>query len=162
MAIAEGRKLPQAALLELGPEGPVRVDLGARLAGRRVVLFGLPGAFTRTCTAAHMPSMIGVHEALKAKGIDEVICVSVNDPFVMRAWGEATGAEAAGIALLSDADGSFARALGLAFDAPEAGFFGRMQRFAAVVDDGTVVTLHMEQARGVCEATSGEAILATL
>lgn len=160
--IAEGDRLPGATLLRIGAEGPEKVELGSLLEGRRVVIFAVPGAFTPTCHSAHMPSFVRTREAFSAKGIDDVICIAVNDPHVLKAWGEVTGGAAAGIRILSDADGAFTRAIGMAFDAPAGGLLGRSMRYAMVVEDGTIATLHMETARGVCEATAGESLLAAL
>ena len=160
--ISEGDRLPGATLMRVGTEGPEKVELGPLLDGRKVVLFAVPGAFTPTCHSAHMPSFVRTRGAFAEKGIDEVICVSVNDPFVLKVWDEATGADAAGITLLADPEGSFTRAIGMAFDAPPAGLIGRSQRYAMIVDDGVVRTLHVETARGVCEVTAGESLLATL
>ncbi len=162
MTIAEGERLPAARLLRIGANGPEAVALEERLAGRRVILFGLPGAFTPTCHSAHLPSFVRNREAFDAKGIDEIICVAVNDPHVMKAWGEATGAAKAGITLLADPTSAFVEAIGMSFDAPESGFIGRCRRFAMLVEDGVVRVFHPEAARGVCEASGGEAMLATL
>lgn len=162
MTISIGETLPEASFLIMDENGPEAVDLAPRLAGRKVVIFGLPGAFTGTCSNAHLPSFMRTKAEFDAKGVDEVICVAVNDPFVMTAWGESTGATAAGISMLADADGSFTSALGLSFDAPPAGFFGRAQRFALLAEDGVVTRLQLEAKPGVFEATSGEALLAAL
>ena len=102
MPIAVGDTLPQADLLKMGPDGPETVSLADHAKGKKLVVFAVPGAFTRTCTAAHMPSFIRTKDQFDAKGIDDVVCVSVNDPFVMQAWGESTGADEAGIAMISD------------------------------------------------------------
>jgi peroxiredoxin len=161
MTIAAGDRLPDASLAHMGPNGPETVSLAARLAGRKVVLFALPGAFTGTCSTAHMPSFVRTADAFRAKGIDEIICLSVNDPFVLGAWGEATGAAAAGITLLGDADGAFTRGLGMDFTAPQIGLIGRSNRYALVVEDG-VVTRASIDAPGVCDVSTGEALLATL
>ena len=162
MAIGVGDKLPGATLLRMGDSGPEQVALDEKLAGRKVALFGLPGAYTGTCTMAHVPSFIRAMDALKAKGVDEVICVSVNDPFVMQAWGEATGASAAGIAMLADSDGAFTKALGLDFDAPPAGLHGRSKRYALAAEDGVVTVLNIEESPGVCETSAGEALAEAL
>lgn len=159
MTISVGDHLPEADMLIIGTEGPERVSLSGKVKGRNVVIFGLPGAFTGTCSALHVPSFIRVKDALAAKGIDEIICVSVNDPHVMRAWGEATGAAAAGITMLADADGSYTKALGLDFNAPDAGFFGRSSRYSMFVQDGVVKVLNRETARGVCDISSGETMV---
>ncbi len=162
MAIGEGDKVPGATLLQMGADGPETVEIGGKLAGRKVVIFGLPGAYTGTCTSAHVPSFIRTHQAFMDKGVDEIICVSVNDPFVMQAWGEATGATAEGITMLGDADASFTKATGMAFTAPPVGFFDRSKRFAMYVEDGVVKVLHEEPGPGVCEVSGGEAMLAAI
>lgn len=162
MTITEGKTLPGASLLRIGASGPEAVDLGARLKGRKVVIFGLPGAFTGTCTSAHVPSFIRTKAGFDAKGVDEIICIAVNDPFVMKAWGEATGATAAGITLLGDADGGFTRAIGMAFSNPAVGFADRSKRYALYAEDGVVRVLHLEVNPGVCETSGGEAMLAAI
>ncbi len=159
MTITEGSRLPDARLMRIGQNGPEQVSLGELLSGRKVIIFAVPGAFTATCHSAHVPSFIRTRDRLAEKGVDEIICVAVNDPHVMKAWGEATGATAAGITMLSDADGSYTTGIGMAFDAPPAGLFGRSQRYAMVVEDGTVKALNMETQRGVCDLTGGEAML---
>ncbi|MGA0539483.1 peroxiredoxin [Neotabrizicola sp. VNH66] len=160
--ITVGAKLPGAKLLRAGEKGPEAVDLAEKLAGRKVVIFGLPGAYTGTCSTAHVPSFIRTKDKFAAKGVDEIICISVNDPFVMKAWGEATGATAAGITFLGDADGSFTKAIGLAFDAPPAGLFGRSKRYALLAEDGVVKVLNLEPSPGQCDISGGEGLLAAL
>jgi len=162
MTISEGSTLPDANLLRVGDKGPEAVSLSARLKGRKVVLFGLPGAYTSTCTSAHVPSFIRTFDEFTAKGVDEIICVSVNDPFVMQSWGESTGATAAGITLLGDADAAFTKAIGLAFTAPPVGFYDRSRRYALYAEDGVVKVLHVEESPGACEASGGEALLAAI
>ncbi len=162
MAIQVGDKLPGGTLLRMGENGPESVELADFTTGRKVVIFGLPGAYTGTCTSAHVPSFIRTFDGLKDKGVEEVICVSVNDPFVMSAWGESTGATATGIVMLGDADSSFTKAIGMEFTAPPVGFFDRCMRFSALVDDGVVKILHKEEKPGVCETTAGETMLAEL
>ena len=103
MALSQGDTLPDATLVQMGAEGPAPVKLADKTKGRKVVIFAVPGAFTPTCHSAHVPSFIRTKDQFDAKGVDEIICVSVNDPFVMKAWGEATGATDAGITMLSDA-----------------------------------------------------------
>ena len=162
MTISQGDKLPEASLLRLGEKGPEAVSTSALTAGRKVVIFAVPGAYTPTCSVNHVPSFIRTKAGYDAKGVDEIICVAVNDPFVMKAWGEATGATAAGISMLSDGSGAFTKALGLDFDAAGAGLLGRSKRYAMYVVDGTVEKLHLEASPGACEISGGEALLAEL
>ena len=161
MTISEGAKLPDATLLQIGDAGPAPVALSDKLAGRRVVIFGLPGAFTGTCSTAHVPSFIRTADRFAAKGVDEILCVSVNDPFVMKAWGEATGATKAGISMLADADASFTTAIGMNYTLPPLGFFDRSRRYALYAEDGVVKVFHPEQGTG-CEISTGEALLAAI
>lgn len=161
MTIAEGMRLPDAALLWMGENGAETVSLADRLKGRKVVIFGLPGAYTGTCSTAHVPSFIRTAKGFAEKGVDEIICISVNDPFVMKAWGEATGATAAGITMLGDADASFTRAIGQTFDVPPLGFFNRSKRYSALVEDGVVTKFNPETGTG-CEISAGEYLLAQL
>jgi len=158
MTIKVGDKVPEATLIHKNGGGPEEVDLAEKLKGRNVVLFGLPGAFTGTCTSAHLPSFIRTAEEFRAKGIDEIICVSVNDAFVMEEWGKATGAHEAGITLLCDPSGEYARALGMQFDAPPVGLLGRLSRHAMIVEDGVVTILETDEP-GTCDTTGGEALL---
>ena len=162
MSISVGDKLPNGKFLKIGAEGPEVVDLHQLIGGKKVIMFGLPGAYTSTCTAAHVPSFIRTAGALREKGIAEIICFAVNDPFVMQSWGNDTGATAAGIEMLADADGSFTKAIGMDFTADVVGFFGRTVRHAMVVDDGVVAIFNEEEERGVCDMTAGEAILEAL
>lgn len=162
MKISVGDRLPGANLLHMGENGPETVDLAAILKGRKVVLFGVPGAFTGVCTTAHMPSFIRTKPGFDAKGVDEVICVTVNDPFVVKAWSDATGAEAAGITTLADADGAFTTAIGLSFSAPPVGLLNRSQRYALYAEDGVVKILKIEETPGACEISAGESLLAEL
>ena len=162
MTISVGDKLPEGNLMQMGANGPETVTLSSRVKGRKVVIFGLPGAYTGTCTTAHVPSFMRTADQFAAKGVDEILCVSVNDPFVMGAWGESTGASAAGIAMLGDADASLTKALGLAFSAPPVGLIDRSKRYALYAEDGVVKVLHLEESPGVCEASGGEALLAAL
>jgi len=162
MSISVDDKLPDVTLVRMGDDGPDQVDLAERLKGRKVAIFAVPGAFTPTCHSAHVPSFIRTKDELAAKGVDEIICISVNDPFVMRAWGEATGATDAGITMLSDASGEFTRAIGMDFDAPPAGLIGRSQRYAMLVEDGKVAILQTEDNPGECEVSGGEALLAAM
>ena len=161
MTLNVGDKLPEATFPMMGAEGPGTIALAEKLAGRKVVIFGLPGAFSRTCDAAHMPSFIRTKDDFAAKGVDEIMCLSVNDPFVMKAWGASTGAEDAGITMLADADGGFTKAVGMDFDADAVGFYGRSKRYAMVVEDGVVTHLNIEPELG-CTISGGEALLDTM
>ena len=162
MTIKPGDTLPNATLLYMGESGPASVEIADKLKGRKVVLFGLPGAFTGTCTTAHVPSFMRTKDAFMAKGVDEIICVSVNDPFVMKAWGEHTGATAAGITLLGDAESAFTQAIGMAFSASVPGFVNRSRRYALLAEDGVVKILNIEAGPGQCEISAGETLLAQL
>ena len=159
MTIAVGDSLPEATLLRMGASGPEQVSLGEFTHGRKVVLFGLPGPFTNTCTEAHVPSFLRVRDALADKGVEEVICFAVIDPFVMQTWSESTGAEEGGITMLADSSGELTKALGLDFDAPAVGFYGRTKRHSMLVEDGVVRLLNFEETHGVCELTAGETLL---
>lgn len=162
MTITVGDSLPEASLAKLGDKGPEQVAMSDVVKGRRVVIFAVPGAFTPTCQSAHVPSFIKVKDDLVAKGVDEVICISVNDPWVMEAFGRETGADKAGITMLADGSGAFTKAIGMDFDAPPVGFIGRSQRYAMMAEDGVVKVLHIEEGRGTCEISGGEAMLAVL
>ncbi len=162
MTISQGDRLPGAMLTRLDAEGPETVDLADLAEGRKLVIFAVPGAYTGVCTTSHVPSFIRTADQLAEKGVDEIICISVNDPFVMAAWGEATGATAAGITMLADAESAFTRAMGMEFSAPPAGLIDRSKRYAMVVDDGTISVLHVEENPGACDVSAGEAMLAAI
>ncbi|MFZ7093453.1 peroxiredoxin [Primorskyibacter sp. 2E233] len=162
MTIKAGDTLPNATLSRMGDEGPEQVDLDTLTKGRKVVIFALPGAYTGTCTTAHVPSFIRTRDDFANKGVDEVICLSVNDPFVMGAWGESTGATAAGISMLGDPQAEFTKAVGMEFTAPPAGLIDRSKRYAMVVEDGKVTILQAEENPGVCDVSGGEALLAAI
>lgn len=160
MTITIGEKLPQAELLKLGEAGLEKVDLSA-IKGK-LAIFAVPGAYTPTCTQAHMPSFVRTADQFRAKGVAGIYCVTVNDPFVAKAWAKDTGADKAGIEVLADADGSFTKALGLNFDAAAAGLLGRSKRYAMLVTDGVVDVLDLEESPGTCEITGGENLLKSL
>ncbi len=161
MTLEAGQRLPDAQLVAMGEDGPQSVSLSDKLAGRKVVVFALPGAYTGVCSTSHIPSFMRTAEAFAEKGIEEIICISVNDPFVLHAWGESTGAAAAGIAMLGDADGSFTEGLGMAFTAPPVGLYGRSNRYALVVEDGVITHANVD-APGVCDLSTGESLLEKL
>jgi peroxiredoxin len=156
--IEVGQKLPNATLTMMGPDGVQQVDLASRLKGRRVIIFGLPGAFTPTCSSAHLPSFMRTKPQFDAKGVDEIICLSVNDPHVMRAWGETSGGAAAGITFLADQASEFTKAIGMEFSAPPAGFFDRSKRYSMFVEDGVVTVFNPEIEKG-CAISGGENLL---
>ncbi len=162
MTISTGDRLPEAEFQAILTERPEAVALGPKLKGRKVVLFGLPGAYTGTCTTAHVPSFIRTKDQFMAKGVDEIICVAVNDAFVMKAWGESTGATAAGITLLGDPSADFTKAIGMNFTAPPVGFYDRSKRYSMLVEDGVVTILNEEEGPGMCEISAGETLLAQI
>lgn len=140
--IEQGQKLPSASLTELTADGMQTHSTADLFAGKKVVLFAVPGAFTPTCSNAHLPEFVALADKIKAKGVDAIYCVSVNDAFVMKAWGEAQNAEY--ITMLGDGDASFTKALGL--DKDTASFGGiRSKRYAMIVEDQTVTGLFVEQ-----------------
>ena len=157
--IKVGDKLPDATLMRIGENGPEQVSLASLRDGKKLVVFGLPGAFTRTCSALHLPGFIRNAEAFRAKGVDHIVCISVNDPFVMKAWDDAMGAAEAGVELLADGASEFTKAAGLAFSLPELGFIDRCLRFSAYVDDGRISALNLETQSGVCDLTAAETLL---
>ncbi|WP_170391446.1 peroxiredoxin [Ruegeria arenilitoris] len=157
--ISTGDTLPEATLIQMGADGPEEVRVSSKIKGRKVVIFAVPGAFTPTCHSAHVPSFMRTKDQFAAKGVDEIICVSVNDPFVMKAWGEATGATAAGLTMLADPASEFTKAIGMDFDAPPAGLIARSKRYAMLVEDGKVVALNLEESPGACEISAGEGLL---
>ena len=160
MTISVGDKVPSTDLNIMTDDGPGGISTDDILAGKKVVVFGLPGAFTRTCSARHLPGYVDNANALKAKGIDSIVCISVNDAFVMGAWGKA---QDVGDSVMMVADGSakFVTAAGLDSDMSAKGFGVRSQRFSMVVDDGTVTSLQID-APGTFENTSAEVMLGAL
>ncbi len=160
MAIQVGDKIPHGSLKIATSDGPQDRSTDEIFGGKKVVLFAVPGAFTPLCSARHLPGYIQKAKEIKAKGVDTIVCLAVNDAFVMGAWGEA---HEAGDALLMAADGSaeFTRALGLEFDAGKFGMGVRAQRFAAIVEDGVVTTLNVE-APMKFEVSDADTILAAL
>lgn len=160
MTIAVGDTIPAATLARMTGDGPEKIETKDYFAGRRIALFSVPGAFTPTCSARHLPGFIDKADALKAKGIDEVVGTAVNDAFVMGAWGESAGANGK-VTLLADGNGDFVRALGLEFDGSGFGMGRRGQRFAMVVKDGVVEKLFVE-APGEYRVSSAEHMLAEL
>ena len=159
MTISKGDRLPDVTLVKAGENGPEKVQSSEYFKGKKVALFSVPGAFTPTCSAKHLPGFVEKADELKAKGIDEIACTAVNDPFVMQAWKERDGSDA--ITMLADGNGDMAQALGLTMDGSGFGLGQRGQRWSAVVDDGKVVQLNVE-APGGFEVSSAEHMLGQL
>jgi peroxiredoxin len=148
MPIAVGDQVPDVQVRTLGPEGPASVSSAEVLGTGKVVLFAVPGAFTPGCSKIHLPGFVQQADALSAKGVDRIACIAVNDAWVMDAWGRSAGASEK-IMMLSDGNGEFAEAMGLAFDGSRMGLGKRSQRYAAVIEDGVVQQLHVEAKPGV-------------
>jgi peroxiredoxin len=159
MTISVGDKLPKATLVKATEAGPEAVDSEEYFAGRRVALFAVPGAFTPTCSAKHLPGFVEKGADLKAKGIDEIACTSVNDPFVLGAWSKS--ANAGDVTMLADGNGDFAAALGLTMDGSKFGMGTRSQRYSMIVNDGVVEQLNVE-APGEFKVSSADHLLGTL
>ena len=160
MTIQAGDKLPEATFKVMTANGPEDLTTDGLCAGKTVVIFALPGAFTPTCSAKHLPGFIDHAAELRDKGVDSIACLSVNDAFVMGAWGKDKGA-GGDVVMLADGNADFTKALGLELDASGFGMGIRSQRYAMVVKDGVVTTLNVE-APGAFEVSSAEAILAAL
>ena len=161
MTIKQGDRMPDATVFRFGPdEGPEAVSTAAFCKGRKVVLFGLPGAFTRTCSAKHLPGFVRHAEAIKAKGVDEIACVSVNDAMVMKAWGDIHGA-AGRVTMLGDGNGALTAALGLASDMSAKGYGTRSKRYAMIVDDGRITHFALESEPGL-NVSAAEKVLDAL
>jgi peroxiredoxin len=161
MTIQAGDRLPAVNLKQLTADGIKDVSITDLTKGRKVVLFAVPGAFTPTCSEKHLPGFVEQAEAIKAKGVDAILCVAVNDPFVVGAWEKARNVGGK-VQMLSDGNAEFTRALGLDFDGSAVGLGTRSKRYAMVVEDGTVKTLLVEDAPAQAEKSSAAAILATL
>lgn len=146
MTINSGDRIPATTFKKMTEDGPVDVASDALFGGRTVALFSVPGAFTPTCSAKHLPGFVDKADALKAKGIDEIVCTAVNDAFVMGAWGKSAGADGK-VSMLADGNGDFVRAIGLEMDGRGAGLGMRGQRFSMIVRDGVVTTLNVEAPR---------------
>ena len=160
MTISVGDRIPSMTLTKATAEGPQPVETDAFFAGRKVALFAVPGAFTPTCSARHLPGYVEKAAELKGKGVDEVACVSVNDAFVMGAWGSQAGAEGK-VTMLADGNGDFAEALGLDADFSKFGMGKRSQRWSAIVDDGVVRELNVEEP-GAFSVSSADYMLGQL
>lgn len=159
MTISKGDKLPDVTLVKVTADGPDKVQSADYFAGKKVALFAVPGAFTPTCSAKHLPGYVDKAAELKAKGVDEIACVSVNDAFVMGAWGKANGTD--DVTMLADGNGDFATALGLDADFSGFGMGKRSQRYSLIVNDGVVEEVNVE-GPGEFKVSSAEHMLGQL
>jgi len=160
MSISVGDKLPEATFMEMTEKGPEPRTTADVFGGKKVALFAVPGAYTPTCSAKHLPGFVQKQGDLAAKGVDEIVCTSVNDVFVMGAWGNDNSAEGK-VRMLADGNGAFAAALGLEMDASGFGMGQRSQRYSMLVDNGTVTELNVEQG-GAFEVSSADYLLGQL
>jgi peroxiredoxin len=160
MTINVGDTMPKGQFTRMGANGPEPVSTDDLFKGKKVVLFSVPGAFTPTCSAKHLPGFINNFDQLKAKGVDTIACMAVNDVFVMKAWGDSSKA-AGKVEMLADGNGDYARALGLELDASKFGMGTRSKRFSVIVDNGVVTTLNVEPP-GEFGVSSAEAALKQL
>nr|NUR37031.1 peroxiredoxin [Sphingomonas sp.] len=156
MTIQKGDRLPDVPLTIATADGPLPTTSGEFFGGKRVALFAVPGAFTPTCSARHLPSYVEKANELKGKGVDEIACISVNDPFVMSAWNQRDGSQ--DIIMLADGNGAFTDAVGLSFDGSKFGMGKRSQRYSMIVNDGVVEQLNVEEP-GEYRASSAETML---
>ncbi|WP_095013157.1 peroxiredoxin [Tsuneonella mangrovi] len=159
MTIAKGDKLPDVRLVKATDNGPEAVQSSDYFKGKKVALFSVPGAFTPTCSAKHLPGFVDKAAELKAKGVDEIVGTAVNDAFVMSAWNKAAGSD--DITMLADGNGDFAEALGLTMDGSGFGMGKRGQRFSMIVDDGVVTEINVEEP-GDFKVSSAEHMLGQL
>jgi peroxiredoxin len=159
MTIQIGDRIPDAQLTIATGDGPEAVSSSEYFAGKKVALFAVPGAFTPTCSARHLPSYVEKARELKSKGVDEIACIAVNDPFVMAAWNERDGSS--DITMIADGNGEFTEALGLSFDGSRFGMGKRSQRYSMIVNDGTVEQLNVE-APGDYRVSGAEAMIEQL
>ncbi len=159
MTIKTGDKIPACTMKTMGEKGPIDITTDEIFAGKKVALFAVPGAFTPGCSITHLPGYVVNADKIKAKDVDTIVCMSVNDAFVMDAWGKAQNAEA--LLMLADGNGDFAAALGLELDGNGFGMGMRSQRFAMIVEDGAVSHLNVEEGAGV-DVSSAETMMALL
>ena len=159
MALGTGDTVPSAQLHHMTADGPAAVSSDELFNGKKVVLFAVPGAFTPTCSAAHLPGFVVNADAIKAKGVDAIVCLSVNDAFVMDAWGKAQNADA--IHMVADAGGEFTKAMGLELDLTALGLGVRSRRYAMIVNNATIGTINVDEG-GKLEVSSAERILEAL
>jgi glutaredoxin/glutathione-dependent peroxiredoxin len=161
MSISVGEKIPSVTLKQLTPEGVKEVTTDEIFGGKKVVLFAVPGAFTPACSQRHLPGFVERAADIKAKGVDEIACVAVNDAFVMGAWGRDQKTEGK-VRMLADGSGDFVRALGLELDLSKGGLGIRSQRYSMLVDNGVVKSLNIEKQPGQVDVSGAEAMLRAL
>ncbi|MCG8381426.1 MAG: peroxiredoxin [Gammaproteobacteria bacterium] len=159
MSIQDGEKVPAGTLTIMGEKGPQPTSTEALFSGKKVVLFSVPGAFTPTCSAAHLPGFVVKADDIKAKGVDSIICMAVNDVFVMDAWGKDQNADE--LIMAADGNGDFAKSLGLELDGTAMGMGLRAQRFAMIIDNGIATKVLVEPGRGL-DVSSAESVLSHL
>ncbi len=160
MTISVGDKIPDVTVMVASENGPEKIQTSELLGAGKVALFSLPGAFTPTCSAKHLPGFVEKADAFKSKGVNKIVCMSVNDPFVMGAWADSQNASGT-VEMLADGNGDFARALGLTMDGTGFGMGERAQRFSAIIEDGVVKELNIE-APGAFDVSSAEHMLGQL
>src|SRR5262245_62805623 len=161
MTIQVGDKIPSSTLKEMSPEGPKDITTDELFRGKKVALFAVPGAFTPACSQRHLPGYVDKAADIKAKGVDEIACVAVNDAFVMGAWGREQRTEGK-VRMLADGSGDFARALGLELDLTKGGLGIRSKRYSMLIDNGVVKWLNVEAQPGQVDASGAEAMLRAL
>jgi peroxiredoxin len=161
MSIKVGDTLPAATLFTITPNGPAQIATTDVFNGKKVVLFGVPGAYTGVCTKQHMPGYLQEYDAIKAKGVDTIACLAVNDPAVLTAWSKDTGAEGK-ITMLSDWNAAYVKQLGLDFDGSKFGLGTRSRRFSAIVDNGVVKELNVEDVPAQVTSSGAAATLCQL
>jgi len=159
MTVQVGDSIPAVTLKIMGDKGPQDISTADIFSGKKVVLFAVPGAFTPTCSAAHLPGFVANADKIKAKGVDSIVCLSVNDAFVMDAWGKGQNAEE--IMMVGDGNGELAKAMGLEMDGSGFGLGTRSSRYSLIAEDGKITALNLEKG-GAFEVSSAEVIMAAL
>ena len=156
MSIKIGQKLPDSTLYKLGKSGPETTKLSSLYTNRKLAIFALPGAFTPTCSTSHLPTIIEAAAGFYKKGIDEILCVSVNDPHVVAAWGEISGSTAAGITMLGDPNSEFTKSIGAEIDRTEKGLGMRSARYTMLIDNNVIKSIKAEEDTAACEISAAE------
>lgn len=154
-----GTKIPEANFIIMTASGPDSLSIKDITQDKKVIIFAVPGAFTPTCTQTHLPGFVENGDALRAKGVDGIFCVTVNDAFVANAWGDMIGAAEAGVQVLADADSSFTKAMSMDFDGAPVGLFSRSKRYAMIVENSIITHFEVEESPGTCSISSAEHLL---